>query len=221
MENVPDRSVLLVENPRSISKLPGYEEGLFVVQDITASQPVEILNPQPGWEVLDLCAAPGIKTTQLAEVTGDSAKITATDIDERRLKKVQENIDRLGIKSVEILPYDRLPNSKFDCVLLDVPCSNSGVLAKRIEVRYRISPQAIDKLAETQSGLLDKAAGLLKPHGKICYSTCSIQRQENTDVVKGFLERHPEFELENEQLVLPSAEAFDHDGGYTAIINRL
>jgi 16S rRNA (cytosine967-C5)-methyltransferase len=221
LEKVPDRSVMLVKNPRSVSKLPGYEEGLFVVQDISASQPVEILNPQSGWEVLDLCAAPGIKTTQLAEVTGDSAKITATDIDERRLKKVQENIDRLGIKSVEILPYDRLPNSKFDCVLLDVPCSNSGVLAKRIEVRYRISPQAITELADTQNGLLDKAAGLLKPHGKICYSTCSIQRQENTDVVKGFLERHPEFELENEQLVLPSAEAFDHDGGYTAIINRL
>jgi len=216
-----DVYMLRIKNPRVISKLPGYEKGLFVVQDITASQPVRLLAPQPGWTILDLCAAPGVKTTQIAEVTGDAAAITATDIDDQRLKKVKENIDRLGIKSIEIVPYDRFSDSKFDCVLLDVPCSNTGVLAKRIEARYRISPQAITELAETQSGLLDKAAGLLKPQGKICYSTCSIQRRENNDVVKDFLQRHQEFVLETEQLILPSAEAFDHDGGYMAILTRV
>ncbi len=221
LESVPDKAVLLVKSPRSVSKLPGYDEGLFVVQDITASQPVKVLAPQLSWTILDLCAAPGVKTTQLAEVTGDSATITATDIDGERLKKVRENIYRLGIKSVRIVPYDEFPDSKFDCVLLDVPCSNTGVLAKRIEARYRISPQAITELAETQSRLLDKSAGLLKQHGKICYSTCSIQRRENNDVVKEFLQRHPEFEFETEQLILPSAEGFDRDGGYTAILTRV
>ncbi len=220
LEDVPEKAVLRVKNPKSVSKLPGYVEGLFVVQDITASQPVGLLGPQPDWEILDLCAAPGVKTTQLAELTNDSAKIIATDIVGQRLKRIKENIDRLSIKSVGIVPYSEFSGLTFDCVLLDVPCSNTGVLAKRIEARYRISPQAIAELAGIQSGLLDRAAGLLKPHGKICYSTCSIQRQENSDVVKDFLGRHPEFALEIEQLILPSAEGFDRDGGYVAIIRH-
>lgn len=221
LEQVPDEAVLRVKNPRSVSNLPGYGEGLFVVQDITASQPVRFLEPQQGWEILDLCAAPGIKTTQLAELTGEKAMITATDIDRQRLDKVRENIDRLGIKSIKVVPYRKFTGSRFDCVLLDVPCSNSGVLAKRIEARYRIVPQTIEELAVIQRRLLDKAAGLLKPHGKICYSTCSIQRQENSGVVQDFLEQYREFTLETEQLVLPSAEGFDHDGGYTAILKHV
>src|SRR4030042_1885205 len=109
---------------------------MFIVQDLTASQPVRLLAPRPDWTILDLCAAPGVKTTQLAEVTGDAAKIIATDIDAERLKKVKENADRLGMNSIEVVPYGQLPDIKFDCVLLDVPCSNTGVLAKRIEARY-------------------------------------------------------------------------------------
>ncbi len=220
LDVVSDETVLLVKNPRAVTRLPGFEEGFFAVQDFTASQPVRLLGPQTGWMILDLCAAPGVKTTQMAEVTGDAATIIATDIDARRLEKVKENCDRLGINSVEIVPYDQLGDSKFDCILLDVPCSNTGVLAKRVEARYRISPEAVVELTKTQSELLNGAAAMLKPQGKICYSTCSIQRQENNDVVKDFLQRHPEFKLENEQLILPSAEGFDHDGGYTAILER-
>jgi 16S rRNA (cytosine967-C5)-methyltransferase len=102
--------------------------------------------------------------------------------------------------------------------LLDVPCSNTGVLAKRIESRYRIGPEAMRGLAQIQAGLLKTAAGLVKPHGRICYSTCSIQKAENSELVRDFLKENPSFELESEELTLPSADGFDHDGGYTAIL---
>jgi len=93
-------------------------------------------------------------------------------------------------------------------------------LAKRIEVRYRINPKAIEKLSKIQYDLLTTAAKLLKPKGKICYSTCSIQKQENSELVRQFLRKNPGFELESELLTLPSAEGFDRDGGYVAIITR-
>jgi 16S rRNA (cytosine967-C5)-methyltransferase len=178
------------------------------------------LNPQPGWAILDLCAAPGVKTTQLAEATGDSARIVATDISPRRLERDKENVARLGIKSVEVVGYEELGDSKFDCVLLDVPCSNTGVLAKRVEARYRVSLESIQVLTKIQRKLLDDATARLKPDGRICYSTCSVQKCENGDLVREFLDSHPAFELECEELVLPSAEHFDHDGGYTAILVR-
>jgi 16S rRNA (cytosine967-C5)-methyltransferase len=240
-----ESSMIKIKSPRAVTQLPGFAEGLFTIQDISASQAVGMLDPQPDWTILDLCAAPGTKTTQLAEATGDSAKIIATDIDAERLEKVRENTTRLGLKSVEIVSYEKLPNSKFDCVLLDVPCSNTGVLAKRIEVRYRIKPQTIKELTKTQSELLNNAAAILKPHGKICYSTCSVQKEENSNLIRDFLQKNRSFELKSEKLNLPSAEsrtnclssmqkehplnvldryghtsigAGDHDGGYTAIL---
>jgi len=240
-----ESSMIRIKSPRAITDLPGFAEGLFTVQDISASQAVSILGPQPNWTILDLCAAPGVKTTQLAEATGDSATIIATDIDAERLKKVEENTTRLGIKSVDIVPYGKLPNSNFDCVLLDVPCANTGVLARRIEARYRVTPGVIKKLIKTQSELLGAAAQMIKPHGKICYSTCSIQKDENGNLVRDFLQKNRNFELKSEKLTLPSAEsrtnclssiqkghplnildryghstigAAGHDGGYTAIL---
>ena len=211
-------SMIRIKSPRTITELPGFAEGLFTVQDITASRVVRMLKPQPHWKILDLCAAPGVKTTHLAEITGDSAKIIATDIDVERVKKIEENITRLGIKSVEVVPYEQLPNSKFDCILLDVPCSNTGVLARRIEARYRITPNAIKKLVKTQSELLNTAASMLKPQGIICYSTCSIQKDENNNLIRDFLQNNHNFVLNTEKLTLPSAERLDCDGGYTAIL---
>lgn len=213
-----DESVVRIQSPRAVSGLPGFAEGEFIVQDMTASKPVRLLNPQPGWTILDLCAAPGVKTTQLAEATGDSAKIMATDINQHRLEKVKENITRLGIKGVDIIGYEELPDIQFDCVLLDVPCSNTGVLARRVEACYRISPKGIQALTRTQRELLIIASAKVKPSGKICYSTCSIQKVENGERVRDFLESHPAFELECEELILPSDEDFDYDGGYTAIL---
>ena len=220
---IVEGTMIKIKSPRAIVDLPGFTEGLFVVQDITASQPVRILNPKPDWKILDLCAAPGVKTTQLAEATGDSATIIATDIDNRRLEMVKESIARLGMKSVRIVTADNLQSittetGSFDSILLDVPCSNTGVLAKRIEARYRIKPKVIEEMTKIQDELLQKAAAMIKPQGKICYSTCSIQKAENNVLVRDFLRKNPNFKLESELLILPSAQASDHDGGYVAII---
>jgi len=220
LDDLQASRMIKIRNPRAITGLPGFKEGLFTVQDITAALPVRLLNPRPDWKILDLCAAPGTKTTQLAEITEDSAEIIATDIDTQRLKSVNENTARLGITCVNILPYEQVLNSKFDAILLDVPCSNTGVLAKRIEVRYRLNPKAVNELAKTQAGLLAAAVKILKPKGRICYSTCSIQKAENNRLVKDFLRDNSDFELQSELLTLPSAEEFDRDGGYVAIITR-
>jgi len=219
IEITPQDSMIRIKRPRTITQLPGFAEGLFAVQDITASRVIKILSLRPNWKILDLCAAPGVKTTQLAEITGDSATIIASDIDAERLKKIEENTSRLGIKSVEVVPYEQLQNSKFDCILLDVPCSNTGVLARRVEARHRITPDAIKKLIKTQTDLLNTAASMLNPHGIICYSTCSIQKDENSSLIKDFRQNNPNFTLKSEKLTLPSAENFDCDGGYTAIFS--
>ena len=218
-----DESMLKLKSAQAVSKLPGFAEGFFSVQDIAASRPVKMLKPCKDWKILDLCAAPGVKTTQLAELTADKAKIIATDIDSRRLEKVKENTARLGINSVKIVAYQELEQKAaeiglFDAVLLDVPCSNTAVLSKRPEARYRTEPGIITKLTKTQDGLLDTAAAMIKPKGKICYSTCSIQQCENSRLVRAFLQKN-NFKLESESLTLPSAENFDHDGGYVAIIS--
>ena len=215
--------MIRLTGPHAVTQLPGFTEGLFSVQDLAASQAVRILAPQPGWSILDLCAAPGTKTTQLAEATRDAAHVTATDIDPERLERVRENLTRLGLKSVTILAYAQLEEveaGSFDAILLDVPCSNTGVLARRVEARFRVKPKAVKDIAAIQKGLLERAASLVKPGGRIGYSTCSIQRQENQYVVHGFLAANCEFELLREELLLPSAEPPDHDGAYVALLTR-
>ena len=223
VEVVPDLEMIKIRSPKAVTELPGFDEGEFTVQDISAARPLRLLQPQPQWTILDLCAAPGTKTTQLAELTADKAKIIATDIDGERLKKVKENATRLGIKSIKIAPYENLEKTAaqigpFDCVLLDVPCSNTGVLAKRPEVRLRIRPETIAKLTKIQGQLLKSAASMIKPKGKICYSTCSIQRCENSGVINTFIRQRSEFMFEQEKLFLPSIGTYDCDGGYAAIL---
>jgi len=222
---IVEGTMIKLKGPRAVSKLAGFAEGEFTVQDITASQPIRLLNPQSDWTILDLCAAPGVKTTQLAEATGEAAKIFATDIDSNRLDLIRENTARLGINGVEIVQHDEIlnskssiPDSKFDCVLLDVPCSNTGVLARRVEARYRVTPKAVQALAKIQGELLRTASEMVRSCGTICYSTCSIQTGENSGLIGDFLAANDTFELKAQRLVLPSAEGADRDGGYTAIL---
>jgi 16S rRNA (cytosine967-C5)-methyltransferase len=211
-------------NAGDVTKLPGFDEGLFVVQDLTASKAVKMLAPQQGQTVLDLCAAPGTKTTQLAEMMADTGSIFATDIDQIRLNRVQIASNRLQMRIIHTIPFlnltQTLSNMTFDAVLLDVPCSNTGVLARRPEVRYRIKQSSVTELARTQLQLLNRAAGLVKAGGKIAYSTCSIQKQENSAVVQKFLSKNPNFSLLEKTLSLPSADAIDRDGGYVALLQK-
>ena len=184
---------------------------------------MKTLAPAKGQTIVDMCAAPGGKTTQIAEITGDAGRIIATDINNDRLKKVAENCGRLGISSVEITDYDKIDSllcetGNVEMVLLDVPCSNTGVLAKRCELRGRIKQKQGEDLTRIQMKLLKKAATIIKADGKICYSTCSILKHENSQLIKRFLEAETDFVLENERLILPSAQKPDCDGGYLAIV---
>jgi 16S rRNA (cytosine967-C5)-methyltransferase len=222
-ENAAQGSVMIrITGPHAVTQLPGFSEGHFSVQDLSASQAVRILNPQPGWSILDLCSAPGSKTTQIAELSRDAASVIATDIDPARMERVRENVARLGLRSVTIVPHAQIGQGpeRFDAILVDAPCSNTGVLSRRVEARFRVTAQAVKDIAEIQKGLLAKAAGLVKPGGRICYSTCSIQKRENQDVVRDFLAGHSEFELASESLLLPSIGPFGHDGAYVALLKR-
>ena len=216
-------AMLRITGSQAVTQLPGFSEGLFTVQDLSASHAVSVLAPQPGWSILDLCSAPGTKTLQIAEMSQDAARVIATDIDPARLERVRENVARLGHKSVTIVPHAQLEQRSagpFDAILIDAPCSNTGVLARRVEARFRVTAQAVRDIAAIQKGLLERAAALVKPGGRICYSTCSIQRRENQDTIGDFLARHGEFELAVESLLLPTTGPFDHDGGYVALVTR-
>jgi 16S rRNA (cytosine967-C5)-methyltransferase len=220
--------MLKLKTHKAISSLPGYREGFFTVQDPTAAHVANVLSPKPGWTVLDLCAAPGGKTVRLAQVMAGRGTIIATDIDSQRLTMVDQNCERLGITMVKTVAYDDLPRlieqtPKFDAILLDVPCSNTGVMARRPEVRLRIRPQTVKSLAKIQSQLLRNAADIARKGTKICYSTCSIQKGENADLVKAFLHNNTDFKLLAEKLTLPFLahdESFDYDGGYVAILQK-
>jgi len=225
-EIIAESKMIKLISPGSIAALPGFDEGLFSVQDLSAVEAVRLLNPQPDWTILDLCAAPGTKTIQLAQTAGGTAKIVSTDIDSSRLEKVKQNVARIGLSPcVTVIEYNALDDfikrfDGFDCVLVDAPCSNTGVLARRPEVRHRITLDGIVKLTRMQGDLLSKAAELLKPGGVLCYSTCSIQPQENSVLIKGFLQDNPGFALKEEKLVLPSVAHPDHDGGYMAVMTN-
>ena len=221
----PAETTLRLRSHTPVTELPGFDEGLFTVQDPTSAKAVETFAPKPGQTIIDLCAAPGGKTVQMAQLMDNIGRIIATDIHHERLQKVSQNCKRLGISIVRIVPYDRLARvvSEIGCdvVLLDVPCSNTGVLARRPEVRLRITPQAVSSLAQTQLELLQKAAEMINAGSKICYSTCSILNQENSEVIKQFLLNNPAFKVESENLTLPCTAtdtSFDHDGGYIAIL---
>lgn len=220
-----DDRMIKVQSPGNIVLLPGFAEGLFSVQDHTASLPAIAAKPQTKTKILDMCAAPGTKTIQLAELTVDKADISATDIDANRLYKLNESINRLGLNSITLIHHEKIcrlqgKSRLFDLILLDVPCSNTGVLTKRPEVRLRLNEKAIARLTFTQDELLMKASHLLKPKGRICYSTCSVLKDENQSRIKKFLSQNPNYELTEEKLTLPCDDQFDHDGGYYAIIQK-
>jgi 16S rRNA (cytosine967-C5)-methyltransferase len=217
--NQPE-AVRLKDSAR-IQKLPGFSEGWFSVQDYSAMQAVRLLSPQPGQTVLDLCAAPGTKTTHLAELMQDQGTILATDVKAERLGRIEENFRRLGLAIIQSQTVSEdgtdIPNGPFDAVLVDVPCSNTGVLGKRPEARWRLRPEDFEELPALQKRLLKTACKSLKPGGRLVYSTCSIEPEENSKVVGSILESCPEIQLSEEIEHVPGNPA---DGGYQALLCR-
>jgi 16S rRNA (cytosine967-C5)-methyltransferase len=212
---------ICMEGTRRVDSLPGFTEGLFSVQDDSAMQAVDLLSPRAGETVLDLCAAPGSKTTHIAERMRNTGTVIATDIRSDRLRRVDENCRRLGISTVRALLVspagDNVPPGPFDAVLVDVPCSNTGVLGKRPEARWRIDEAQIAELVRQQEALLMAACKRLKPGGRVVYSTCSIEPEENEQIVRHILDARTDLMLVCERHHVPGRPA---DGGYQALLQR-
>ena len=204
-----------------IERLPGFEEGWFSVQDETAMLASRLLSPQPGESILDMCAGSGTKTCHLAEIMNNQGSVTATDVLADRLDRLQQSCVRLGIDIVEtqVVSADGsdLPAGPFDAILVDAPCSNSGVLGKRPEARWRLTPGNLAELTELQVRLLQLAADRLTPTGRLVYSTCSIEPEENRGVVESFLQTHTNWKLAEECIHHPGEPA---DGGFMALMVR-
>jgi 16S rRNA (cytosine967-C5)-methyltransferase len=205
-----------------IRDLPGYTEGWFTVQDESAMRVASALDPQPGETVLDLCAAPGGKTTHLAELMNDRGRVVACDMDEARLEIVTPLAQRLGLSIIDTYPLrdkdgSDVPLGPFDRVLVDVPCSNTGVLGKRPEARWRLRPSDMQHLQSLQKHLLGLACSRVRCGGTIVYSTCSIEPDENEQVVESVLHTVPDVRLEAEEKATPGRPG---DGGYWARLRK-
>jgi len=206
-----------------VRALAAFREGLFQVQDDSSAAVARFLKPRPGDHVLDLCAAPGGKTCHLAEIMRNEGQILAVDLSGKRLARVSENAQRLGIGIVATVEGDgvevaRQHPAAFDRVLIDAPCTNSGVLRRRVEARWRLSPESLAALLATQRRLLDAGLDALKPSGALVYSTCSLAPEENGEMVRATLRSHAGFRLDAEESILPSLEG--GDGLYMARILR-
>lgn len=212
---------IVLAGSTAVSELPGFQSGHFSVQDQSAMAVGALLNPQPGESILDLCAAPGGKTCHLAERLAETGCVVACDVSADRLRTIDHNVSRLQLRNVETFALgedgQHLPAGPFDAALVDVPCSNTGVLGKRPEARWRLIPATFAELVPLQKRLLKLAIEKVKSGGRIVYSTCSIDREENEEVVRAVLGEHPNCRLISETLHWPGAPA---DGGYQALIAK-
>jgi 16S rRNA (cytosine967-C5)-methyltransferase len=181
----------------AVTQLPGYDQGWWAVQDASAQLVGQLLDPQPGQLVLDLCAAPGGKATHLAELMADQGTVWACDRTPSRLKKVTANRQRLGLTSIRIQTGDsrQLPqfHGQADRVLVDAPCSGLGTLHRHADARWRQTPAALAELIPLQQDLLAEAARCVRPGGRLVYATCTLQPAENEGVVEQFLQHHPDW----------------------------
>jgi len=203
-----------------LESLGSFSDGLFYVQDPSTLLSVSLLDPQPGQAVLDLCAAPGGKTCHIAERMKNEGQLNALDIRESRLKLLRENCDRMRVTCATLGQADETTagEAKFDRVLVDVPCTNTGVIRRRLDLRWRLSPSQTKRLADEQLQLLVRAAAHAKPDGQLVYSTCSIEPEENEQLVARFLESNPGWQLAAERSLHPVEN--HTDGAYAARLTQ-
>ena len=208
-----DGSFVKLERGQRVEDIPGYAEGGFIVQDPGTRLAIELLDPKEGERILDACAAPGGKTVQIA---WRGASVVACEVNPKRRRRLEENLARLKL-GVEVIP--ELPASQtFEKVLVDAPCSNTGVLRRRPDARWNWSEEKLAALVKLQSEILDACASRVAPGGVLVYSTCSNEPEENEAQVTAFLARHPDFSLEESRESIP----FDSgtDGAFAARLRR-
>jgi 16S rRNA (cytosine967-C5)-methyltransferase len=193
---------------RPLVKLQSYLDGLFQIQDLSSQAACVAADPDPGDVVLDICAAPGVKTCSLAQMMDDKGQLVCIDISEARMQTWRKETNRLGIRSAQPLICDArqsLPlDLKADLVLLDPPCSNTGVFAKSPSLKWRINPEDLSRLSSLQFRMLETSSRFVKDSGALVYSTCSLLLEENEFLIERFLKTHPDFRIVPAKLGLGS-----------------
>lgn len=210
------------ENVRP-GKHPYHEMGLYYIQEPSAMSAAALLAPKPGMRVLDLCAAPGGKSTQLATYLGDRGLLVSNEINTQRSRILSQNIERMGIKNAIVTNEDSFVLAShfpgfFNAIQVDAPCSGEGMFRKLPEAIEQWSMENVAICATRQKEILDNAAVMLKPGGVIVYSTCTFSKEENEDVIEYFLERHPDFTLEEMERFWP--HKVDGEGHFVAKLVR-
>jgi 16S rRNA (cytosine967-C5)-methyltransferase len=208
-EHLPEGLVL--DAPFDAFSSPLWEQGLFMPQSRAAMAVARTLAPEPGETVLDLCAAPGGKTTHLAALMGDEGRIVAVERHRGRAQALERTAERMGVTCVEVRTADAAEpvDGAFDRVLVDPPCSDLGTLASRPDARWRKNPATVDELVAIQAAILGAGAGAVRPGGVLVYSTCTISPRENEQQIDAFLARHDGFALEEPPSDL---RVWDHQG---------
>ena len=223
-EEMNTQDFLILSKVKNIENLQEFKDGFFTIQDLSAGQAAKILDPRPVEMVLDACSAPGGKTTYLAELMENKGKIKAWDIHEHRTKLVEQNANRLGINIIETqvkdaTQYDKNLDEKFDKILLDVPCLGIGVIKRKPDIKWQRKPEDIEEITLIQRKILENCSKYLKKGGTLVYSTCSILKEENEEIVIKFLSENKQFEIDGENMVniLPNKEK---DGFFICKIYR-
>ena len=226
-----------ITGTKNIVKMPEYINGNISIQDESAGLSSFILNPKEGETVLDACSAPGGKTTYLAEIMNNTGSIVAWDIYEERLKQVDENAKRLGINIIktevkDASIYDKAYDKKFNKILLDVPCLGLGVIRRKPDIKWNRNEENIDEITKIQYQILKTCSKYLKDDGILVYSTCSILKEENINIIERFLEEEDfeivdisdkvkkDFKYVNEKNTIELFPNEKHDGFYIACLKR-
>lgn len=214
--------VYLAENLENVSELPGFAEGKITVQDASSALAVEAAKIQKGDFVMDLCAAPGGKTILASEFAGEGGHVLSRDVSEYKTDLIRENLDRMRRKNVEVEVYDATVHDaakeeSADVVLMDVPCSGLGVMGKKRDIKYHVTPESLQSITELQKKIVEAGWQYVKPGGVLLYSTCTIHSEENSQMAAWICEHFP-FVLEEERQLLPGTD--ETDGFYFARLRR-
>lgn len=236
----PD-SLLIKDYRGRVEKLPGFSEGLFQVQDESSQIASMLLNPRPGLRVLDICAGVGGKSSHIAALMENTGLLICSDTSMKRLERLRENASRLGMTLMEPLPLAqarqmiRSSHIRFDRILVDAPCSGTGVIRRHPDIKWTRTPGTLEGLVKIQQNLLQEASGLLGPQGILVYSVCSLEKEEGETLVENFLRTNEGFHVLRADTIIPglpgdmvTREGFFRtlpgicgmDGFFSAVITR-
>lgn len=216
---------IIIKKGSSIEKNSLHEEGLITVQDESAMLVAPLLDPAEGETVMDLCSAPGGKTTHISEILMNTGKVYAFDIHEHKLALIEESVKRLGIINVEtnIMDATRLEGKYVefaDKILLDVPCSGLGIIRKKPEIKWTKNSRELQSIVKIQREILENAWNYLKKGGEIVYSTCTLNKRENEEVIDSFLEKHNDCSVENSFIGKNDNIIYNGNGSITILPNE-